>query len=114
MWKNKHEGVSAKKKKKRKGKSTTVGKEDREEGTRVAVGEWKLGVEYTRNDLLQMPGNGASWMCRRSHRSEELNGPLSRSGYRWWKEDDQHVAAESEGRSPKNEIKTDFSASRSG
>ena len=113
MWKNKHEGVSAKKK--RKGKSTTVvDKNDREEGTRVAVEEWKLDVEYTRNDLVKMATNGAVWMCRRSHRSEELNGPLSRKGYRWWKEDDHRVAAEIEGRPSKNEIMTDVSASGSG
>lgn len=84
MWKNKHEGVSAKKKK---GRSTTAVKEDHKEGAGVATKEWRAGVQYTRNDRVEMPTEGSVWVCRRSHSSEELNEPISRKGYRWWKED---------------------------
>ena len=107
MWKNKHEGVSAKKK--RKGRATNFGKE---EGVGGPVKEWMVGVEYTRNDLVRVPVDGSEWMCRRSHRGEELNGPMSKKGYRWWKEDDQRVTAETEGCSPKNKVEPGVNTSR--
>ena len=38
-------------------------------------------------------------MCRRSHRSKELNGPMSKKGYRWWKGDNERDTAGGENRS---------------
>jgi hypothetical protein len=58
--------------------------------------EWKVSVEHTRNDRVKGPADGAVWVCRRSHRSEELNGPLIKKGYRWWKENDGRDTARHE------------------
>ena len=69
MWKNKHAGVSAKKKSKC--KKTEIPR------------AWNgCGMKYTTNDKVMH--NGEVWVCRKSHRSCETEEPGS--GYILWKE----------------------------
>lgn len=94
MWKNKHEGVSAKKKGKGKGGRSDRGnlEVDMREKSRI----WEEGIEYTRNDHVGVDGDGGVWVCRRSHKSDERNGPKSAKGYRCWKERDRSDSADVE------------------
>ena len=94
MWKNKHEPVSAKMKTKERGNGRKIWGREREvggvEGVGGRRGEWRDGVEYTRNERV-VAGDGDEerekriWICRRSHWSEEGNGPMEKNGYRYWK-----------------------------
>ncbi|KAG8531024.1 uncharacterized protein KY384_004381 [Bacidia gigantensis] len=84
MWKNKHAGVSAKKKK-GKGREATASK----------LTEWQVSEEddgaiaeevtkYTKNDKVKW--DEKQWICRRSHQSAANKRPGD--GWRWWKEID--------------------------
>lgn len=85
MWKNKHAGVSAKKPKKKKHPTETL-----------QVRQWSPAeVYYTTNDKVF--DDGALWICRRSHLSEEKRRPGL--GYTYWKE--------AEGQEPIKDISTE-------
>ena len=76
MWKNKHAGVSAAKKRKR--------------SRGAHVREWSPSdVKYTTNDIVSH--DGKVWICRKSHQSGETTNPGV--GYALWKEreDDQRL-----------------------
>jgi hypothetical protein len=55
MWKNKHEGASEKRKK---GRSTDAASGGHKEVIGVTIKEWRVGVEYTRNDRVKVLADG--------------------------------------------------------
>ena len=68
MWKNKHEGTSAKKPK-------------RKNGARIR--EWnEYSKLYVTNDKVSY--DGSVWICRKGHKSSGTTSP--RVGYTFWKE----------------------------
>ena len=80
IWKNKHEKVSVKKKNSKSGKKGKSGAAEKAIAGVEPVAEgagraWKETVEYIGNDRVRSSQDGISWLCRRSHWSEERNGP---------------------------------------
>lgn len=77
MWKNKHAGVSAK----RKGKKGKKG-----QGGKGEVEEWSEGKKYVRNDGAVWAGR--VWRCRRGHVSGEGLAPKGEGrGAELWREE---------------------------
>ncbi|MCJ1311655.1 hypothetical protein MMC25_005328 [Agyrium rufum] len=99
MWKNKHDAVSARKKKKK--TKSSIKQDDTAyngadsvgiERSKIApaplkVREWVADEEkdYTVNDKVEW--RGGVWICRRSHASGQKKRPDL--AYRYWKEDDK-------------------------